>query len=209
MNLPNPFNVIVSGVGGQGNILIARLIGRVLARNGYQVSIGETFGAAQRGGAVFSSLRISKKRAYSPLIPSGKGHVIVSLEPMETLRMLHRFGNPDVTVLSNDRPIYPVDVLGGRDEYPALERIYAAIGKAARSSYIVPATEIALELGGAIMANIVILGALAEAKALPLEQAEVVEEVARTVPAAKKAKNLEAFKRGMEAVRRLSETKVA
>ena len=209
MNLPDPFNVIVSGVGGQGNILIARLIGRVLAQNGFQVSIGETFGAAQRGGAVFSSLRISRTRGYSPLIPSGQGHVIVGLEPLETLRMLSRFGNPDVTALSNDRPVYPVDVLGGRDKYPDPKQLYAAIDKAAKHSYIVPATEIALELGGAIMANIAILGALAETKALPLEREEVAEEVARTVPAAKKTENLEAFKRGAEAVRRLSETRAA
>ena len=133
--------------------------------------------------------------------------MVVGLEPLETLRILSRFGNPDITALSNDRPVYPVDVLGGRDKYPDPERLYAAIGKAARRSFIIPATEIALELGGAIMANIVTLGALAETKALPLEKEEVAEEVARTVPAAKKAENLEAFKRGVDAVERLSATK--
>ena len=56
-----PFNVVVCGVGGQGNILISRLIGRILTDQGYTVSIGETFGAAQRGGSVFSCLRISKE----------------------------------------------------------------------------------------------------------------------------------------------------
>jgi indolepyruvate ferredoxin oxidoreductase beta subunit len=205
MNLPDPFNVIVSGVGGQGNILIARLIGRVLAQKGYQVSIGETFGAAQRGGSVFSGLRISRKRAYSPLIPTGCGHVIVGLEPIETLRMLSRFGNPQVTALSNDRPIYPVDVLGGRDVYPAGERISAAIAKAAKRSYIIPATRIASDLGSVVMTNIVMLGALVETGALPLEAADTAEEVARTVPAAKREENIEAFYRGAKAVREAAE----
>lgn len=62
----DPYNLIVCGVGGQGNILIARLIGRILAENGYHLAIGETFGAAQRGGSVFSSLRISKS---TPMVP--------------------------------------------------------------------------------------------------------------------------------------------
>jgi indolepyruvate ferredoxin oxidoreductase beta subunit len=205
MNLPDPFNVIVSGVGGQGNILIARLIGRILAQRGYQVSIGETFGAAQRGGSVFSSLRISRKRAYSPLIPAGCGHVIIGLEPMETLRMLSRFGNAQVTALSNDRPIYPVDVLGGRDTYPDEGRICAAIAKAAKHSYIISATRIASELGSVLMTNVVMLGALVETGALPLEAADTVEEVARTVPAAKKEENLEAFSRGAQAIREPAE----
>ncbi len=209
MNLPDPFNVVVCGVGGQGNILIARLIGRVLAQNGFQVSIGETFGAAQRGGAVFSSLRISKQRSFSPLIPAGRGHLVVGLEPLETLRMLQRFGNPDVTALSNDREVYPVDVLGGRDEYPPLEKVYSAIDKASKHSYIVPATRIAMDLGGAIMANIVVLGALAETGALPLDRDHVAEEIAQTVPASKKAENLEAFRLGGEAVRGLAEKRSA
>jgi len=60
--------LIVCGVGGQGNILLSRMIGRILIGKGYLVNIGETFGAAQRGGSVFSSLRISKKRNYGPLV---------------------------------------------------------------------------------------------------------------------------------------------
>ena len=70
MSLPrDPFNLIVCVVGGQGNILIARLIGRIMVKQGYHLAIGETFGAAQRGGSVFSSLRISKKKALRPLDP--------------------------------------------------------------------------------------------------------------------------------------------
>jgi len=57
---PDPLNLIMCGVGGQGNILISRLTGRALSRKGYFVTVGETFGSAQRGGAVFSGLRISK-----------------------------------------------------------------------------------------------------------------------------------------------------
>ena len=77
-----PLNIVVCGVGGQGNILISRLIGRILTDQGYTVSIGETFGAAQRGGSVFSCLRVSKERLYGPIIPEGQANVIISLEPI-------------------------------------------------------------------------------------------------------------------------------
>jgi indolepyruvate ferredoxin oxidoreductase beta subunit len=198
----DPYNLIVCGVGGQGNILIARLIGRVLARDGYGVNIGETFGAAQRGGGVFSSLRVSKKRSYSPLVPAGRGHGIVGLEPLETLRMIHRFGNPGVFVLSNDRMVYPVDVLGGRDQYPDFNLLCATVRRASRESHMISATKIAMELGGVIMTNMVMLGALVETGALPLDARAVTEEVSRTVPAGKLEQNLEALRRGAEEIKR-------
>jgi indolepyruvate ferredoxin oxidoreductase beta subunit len=116
----DPLNLIACGVGGQGNILISRMIGRVLTRNDYLVTIGETFGAAQRGGPVFSSLRISKKKYYGPLIPEGKAHVILGLEPLETPRILNTYGNPHVITVTNFHPIYPVGVLSKRLSYANL-----------------------------------------------------------------------------------------
>ena len=89
--LKDPLNLVIAGVGGQGNILLSRLVGRALVKKGYFVSIGETFGAAQRGGAVMSNIRISKKMSLGPLIPEGKVHIILSLEPLETLRILIKF----------------------------------------------------------------------------------------------------------------------
>ena len=86
----DPLNVIICGVGGQGNVLISSLIASALNRKGYHVTVGDTYGAAQRGGAVFSSVRISSKRSYGPLIPEGRAHLIVGLEPLETLRLLQK-----------------------------------------------------------------------------------------------------------------------
>ncbi|MCK4262805.1 MAG: 2-oxoacid:acceptor oxidoreductase family protein, partial [Dehalococcoidia bacterium] len=68
----DPLNLIICGVGGQGNILMSSLVASALTRKGYYVAIGETFGAAQRGGAVFSSVRISARHPYGPLIPEGR-----------------------------------------------------------------------------------------------------------------------------------------
>ena len=194
----DPYNLIVCGVGGQGNILIARLIGRILAKNGYYLSIGETFGAAQRGGSVFSSLRISKNKFYGPLIPQGMANLIVSLEPLETLRMLSKFGNEGVVTLSNTQTTMPVGVLAGRSQYPGQEELSKAITELSKQAWFVPATDIAVELGAPIVSNIVLLGALLGAKLLPISEEEVKEDMRSTFPASKLDLNYQALKRGME-----------
>lgn len=199
----DPLNLIVCGVGGQGNILIARLLGRVLASRSYHVNIGETFGAAQRGGSVHSTLRISKKGENGPLIPRGMGHVILGLEPLETLRMLSLYGNPDVLAVTNEREILPVNVLSGQDRYPDKAELLNAIAAASRMAWVVPATQIAVDLCAPIVANTVMLGALLGAKILPLEPAQIVEEIRTSVPKSQMELNLEAFNRGLISVKKL------
>ncbi len=200
MSLPyDPYNLVVCGVGGQGNILIARLIGRILVEHGYHLTIGETFGAAQRGGSVFSSLRISKSKPYGPLIPQHRANLILSLEPLETLRLLSKFGNEEVVTLSNTQPTMPVGVLAGRNRYPDDEKLHEAIRQLSHKSWFVPATDIALELEAPIVSNIVLLGALVGAGLLPLGQEEVRAEMRKTFPASKLELNYQALQRGIEA----------
>jgi len=198
---PDPLNLIICGVGGQGNILISRLIGRMLSRKGYFVSVGETFGSAQRGGAVFSGLRISKSRYFGPLIPEGQGHIILSLEPLETLRILNTYGNADVITLSNIESMYPVGVLSKRSVYPDLKKLNAAIQRLSQSSWFLNATDMAMELGSAIMTNIVMLGALIGSNSIPLSIKEVEEEVKDTFPGPKSDLNLRALRKGFQETR--------
>ena len=91
----DPFNIIIAGVGGQGNVLASQILGWIFVSKGYVVTIGETYGASQRGGAVMSHLRISETDQFSPIIPEGKCHLLVSLEPVEALRILEHYGNPE------------------------------------------------------------------------------------------------------------------
>ncbi len=198
---PDPLNIIICGVGGQGNILISRLIGRALSKKGYFVTVGETFGSAQRGGAVFSGLRISERKYYGPLIPQGQGHIILSLEPLEALRLLSTYGNADVVTLTNFKSMYPIGVLSKRSVYPDLEKLKAAIERLSKSSWFLNATDIAMELGSAIMTNIVMLGALVGSNSLPLSIEDVEEEVKATFPASKSDLNLRALKKGFEEAR--------
>ena len=193
-----PFNIVVCGVGGQGNILISRLIGRILTDQGYTVSIGETFGAAQRGGSVFSCLRVSKERLYGPIIPDGQADVIISLEPMEALRQLKTLGNPDVMVLTNTKTVNPVQVTIGEQTYPDFDQLKFAITGLSKQAWFIPATDIAMEIGAPIIANIVMLGALVGSGAMEISLDEAESEVRATIPESKHDINLRALKKGYE-----------
>jgi indolepyruvate ferredoxin oxidoreductase beta subunit len=194
----DPINLVICGVGGQGNILVSRLIGRILTDQGYMVSIGETFGAAQRGGSVFSCLRISRRRLYGPLIPQGQADIIVSLEPMEALRQLSTLGNPEVGVLTNTQVVFPVEVLIGQNTYPDAERLHGAITRLSKRAWFVPATDIAMEIGSPIVTNIVMLGALAGSGVLGISLKEAERAVRASVPESAIEMNIAAVKRGYQ-----------
>jgi len=193
----DPLNVIVTGVGGQGNVLISQLMGSALVRAGYHVTIGETYGASQRGGAVMSHLRISDQAQYGPLIPQGQADVILGLEPLETLRVLGQYGNPNVTVVTNSRPVYPLAVAIGTAHYPSVEDIVRALEELSSRAWMINATDIALDLGASILANIVMAGALVGADVLPLAAQEFELELQESLPADKLDLNLKAFRRGL------------
>jgi indolepyruvate ferredoxin oxidoreductase beta subunit len=195
----DPLNLVIAGVGGQGNILLSRLVGRAMVKKGYFVSIGETFGAAQRGGAVMSNIRISERTPFGPLIPEGKVHVILSLEPLETLRMLVKFKNPNVVSVTNFLAVPPLGVLSMRDDYPDTDRLRNAICELSESAFFLNATDIALKLGAPIVTNIIMLGALIAKGLLPLTQQEIENEIKEDFPGSVEL-NIEAFRKGMEAM---------
>lgn len=193
-----PLNIVICGVGGQGNILAARLLGKILNAHGYIVTIGETYGASQRGGSVMSHIRISKQKTYSPLIPLGKAHVILGLEPLETLRILVDYGNPDVLTITNTYPILPVTVNIGVAEYPPYNDIKQAITKLSRSVWFVDATHWALDLGMPQIANMIILGAFIGLNLLPLNITLCEEILKENFPLDKEMRNLLAFRKGLD-----------
>ena len=163
-----PINLIITGVGGQGNVLASQVLGRMLIRKGLLVTIGETYGLSQRGGAVMSQVRISTRKPYGPMIPRGQADLVAGLEPLEVLRTLGPYGRPDIRVLTNDRPIYPINVLSGNSVYPETEKIHQTLEDLARKVWWLPITREALQLGNAILANMVMVGALIGTGLLPV-----------------------------------------
>jgi indolepyruvate ferredoxin oxidoreductase beta subunit len=198
MNLPfDPYNVIITGVGGQGNVMASRIVGNMLCRKGLSVTIGETFGASQRGGSVMSHLRISTGSSWSPQIPNGKCHLIISLEPTEAMRVLATYGNPNVKVLCNTRPIHAIGVISGDQQYPDLDEITAWVAELSEASWFLDATEKAMELGNPILGNIMMIGAAAGIGVLPLDRKDFEAALAENLSADKLELNLKAYDLGV------------
>lgn len=196
----DPLNLIITGVGGQGNVMISLIIGNALVKEGYLVTIGETYGASQRGGAVTSHVRISRKTQCSPLIPDGRADVILGMEPVETLRVIGQFGNPDIVTIINPRPIYPMDFADRQTEYPDLDKLVQTISELSAKTWIVNATEEAQKMGNPIFANVVLIGALIGCGVLPLDRKSIEPVLRETFPAEIEA-NMAAYQRGIELLR--------
>jgi indolepyruvate ferredoxin oxidoreductase beta subunit len=199
----DPFNIIIGGVGGQGNVLASQILGEMLISQGYVITIGETYGASQRGGAVMSHLRISAKDQFSPLIPEGQCDLLVSLEPVEGLRILDTYGNPRVMTLLNTRPIHPIDVISGNATYPEVSKVISKIKELSRRVWTLNATEIALEMGDPIFSNIVMLGALCAIDVLPMDRQGFESIIRELLPSRLLEENLKAFDKGREVVQEI------
>jgi len=194
------YNLIITGVGGQGNVLISKLIGELFMKKGYFVTIGETYGSSQRGGAGMSHIRISPERQLSPLIQKGKANVILALEPTEAIRVLAPFGNRDVVTIVNTHPFYPVDVNAGEATYPEMEEIKKTIEGLSKTVYYLDATEEALQMGSAILGNMIMLGALIELNLLPLTYEEICDSLSEKFDEKKFNLNIRAIDKGRSSV---------
>jgi indolepyruvate ferredoxin oxidoreductase beta subunit len=191
-------NVIITGVGGQGNILASHILASAAIADGFHTVIGETYGQSQRGGAVMSHVRISREMEYGPLIPRNRGDVIVGLEPMETLRVAAIYGNPKTKVIVNPRPNYPLMVLYGAQEYPAVEELVARIADMTDEVKVIESTELAKEAGEAMASNVVMVGALAGSGWIPVSVDTFTNVLEEVIPQKILSVNKRAFELGVE-----------
>lgn len=194
-------NLIITGVGGQGNVVASQILGQAAVNKGFRVTIGETFGLSQRGGAVMSHIRLSETRNYGPLIPPNMAHVIVGLEPLETLRTVEAYGNEDAVFIANSRPIHPLNVIAGDVDYPDPEWIRDILKKAGHRLFWLNATEAALNLGGPILLNMIMLGALCALPHFPLTADDIHGVIQTIFPASKLSANVKALKLGGNMIR--------
>jgi indolepyruvate ferredoxin oxidoreductase beta subunit len=200
----NPYNLIITGVGGQGNVLASKIVGNMLVEKGFQVTIGETFGSSQRGGSVMSHLRVSTAAMLSPQIPKGKAHLIMSLEPTEAIRVLNDYGNPDVKLITNTRPVHSVGVIGGEDRYPSMDELKQWAAKLTAAAWFIDATDEAIKLGNPILGNVLLVGALSAVGDIPLDRETFGGVIARSMSEDKVGLNLQAFDMGLALVKNIS-----
>lgn len=160
-------DIILSGVGGQGILSIAAVIGKAALKDGLYMKQAEVHGMSQRGGDVQSNLRISDKPIASDLIPRGGADLIISLEPMESLRYLP-YLKKDGWLVTNSEPFINIP------NYPEIDKIMAELDKLPHK-VILDVEKIAKEVASARSANIVMLGA--SAPFLGIEYAKIEEGI--------------------------------
>ena len=178
-------NIVLCGVGGQGTVLASKLIATAAMGRGIPVKTAETIGMAQRGGSVFSHVRVGDGAA-SPLVGRGTADVIVAFEPAEAVRQLPFLRRGGAVVVSN-RPVVPVSAMTGGPAYD-LEAIMGYLRAQEASGRIgdlavVDADRAAQELGSAKCLNVVLLGAAVRSGALGLSAEDVRSAIHERVPA--------------------------
>jgi indolepyruvate ferredoxin oxidoreductase beta subunit len=194
------FNLIVAGVGGQGSVLASHIVADVAVTQGMKTRVGDTFGAAQRGGKVHSHVRIGED-VYSPLCPEESLDVLLGLEPNETIRLAVRYAGPKTFIVMNTRPVPSIDVNIGADKYSPVEEIVEGLKKLSEMVIAFDATELAIQSGNQRTMNVVLLGALASTDRLPYEAEALKEGIREHVPPRTIDANLKAFSLGWEMIK--------
>lgn len=187
-------DIILAGVGGQGIISIAAIIGYAALEQGMFLKQSEVHGMSQRGGDVMSNLRISHTDIASDLIPFGQADMIISIEPLESLRYLP-YLSPNGWVITNTRPFNNIP------NYPDLDLVLAEVNKVPHHIAL-DADAMAKEAGSVKAANIVILGAASPFLGMAFDK---IEDAIRFIFRRKGDKvidlNLAALKAGSEFAR--------
>jgi len=191
-------SIVLTGVGGQGVITAANLLGKAAVKAKIGVFVSEIHGMAQRGGAVVCTVRMGD--VSSPLLPSGAADVLVSMEPVEALRNIY-YVNKKTIIITDKNPIIPFTVAVGGEQYPKVEEILKELSVHAKL-YPIDALKIAKEAGAIITKNTVMLGALAASEVLPFKPEVLLETILEDVPEKYKDVNKKAFESGMKAVKK-------
>lgn len=190
-------SIVFTGVGGQGVITAANILGKAAVKAKVNVYASEVHGMAQRGGSVYCTVRMGN--VSSPLIASGTADVLICMEPIEALRYIH-FAHKRTKVVTDCNPVVPFTVAVSGEIYPDLEDVYEEIRSRA-ILYIVNALEIAKQAGSVITKNSVMLGTLAATEMLPFDQEILLETIMEAVPPSSKTVNKNAFHGGMQALK--------
>jgi indolepyruvate ferredoxin oxidoreductase beta subunit len=144
-------DIILAGVGGQGILSIATVIGLAAVNRNLNVKQAEVHGMSQRGGAVYSNLRLSSNPIASDLIPLGRANIVLSVEPLESLRYIPYLA-PDGWLVTNTHPFINID------NYPDMQDVMKQL-HALSSRVLVDADALASECGNSRASNMVMLGA--------------------------------------------------
>ncbi len=188
------YNVMITGVGGQGSVLASRIVANAAMFAGYEVRTSDTIGMAQRGGSVISHVRFGDCIA-SPLIANGNVDILLGFELAEAVRGLKML-KPDGMAVVNEQVIVPPSVYAGISEYHEAE-IKDFLEATVPHLHLFNAVQIARQAGHWKSTNIVLIGALSQIEDFPLNSDQLLESIIQTVPAKMKELNERAFRMGI------------
>ena len=190
-------NIVLTGVGGQGVITAANILGKAAVNAGLNVFVSEVHGMAQRGGSVNCTVRIGD--VSGPLVSCGSADVILSTEPVETLRYIH-YSNKKTKIITDIAAVIPFTVATGEEEYPDIDVVFKELKKYG-TLYKIDAVKLSKDAGAIITKNIVMLGALAGSGVLPFKSEVLLETILENVPAKFKKVNKKAFEFGIKSIK--------
>lgn len=172
-------NILLCGVGGQGTVLASKLIAAAAMKKGLSVMSAETIGMAQRGGSVFSHIRIGDN-LHSPMIAAGTADILIGFEPGETVRMLP-YLKKDGQVIVSSHAIIPVTAALSNGSYDP-EAMLAYLKQTVAHLLVIDTEEACLALGSTKVLNILLLGAAIESGALGLTETEIKDAIKERLP---------------------------
>ena len=193
------FDLLITGVGGQGVILASNIIGEVALAAGYDVKKTDSLGMAQRGGSVISHVRLGPQ-VYSPLIQVGEVDVLVAFEKLEAARWSH-YLRPGAIAIVNNHALRPLSVTLGQESYPDDEEIASILRRSSERVYFIKGTQRAKKLGNLKTLNVFLLGCVSVF--LPLKIRVWQDVIAQHVPPTIRELNLTAFSQGSKEMRRV------
>lgn len=191
------FNVVLTGVGGEGVLVTSAIVGRAAQYDGHTVGGIQLHGLAQRGGSIPTYVRWGKE-VHSPTIPRGQADLIIGLETVEAARAC-KYANRERTHFVIDtyaiKPVY-MNLL--KEKYPSVDEVKRMIAPFAKSMTVVDASNITDEkLGSMIYGNVMTLGVAHAKGVLPLSKKSLVRGIKETIPRGLD-KNLKAFEMGLK-----------
>jgi len=188
-------NVLLAGVGGQGVLSMARLLGHAANEADLGVRVGQIYGLSQRGGSVEATVRIGP--VNTAFISQNEADVVVGLEPLETERALPWMSEA-TTVLVNRTPIVPSSLTLDGNEYPDVESILGRIAAVSDVVHVMDGNALALEAGDPRLLNMVMLGAIARLELLTIPTEVLATTVERHGSGSERQSRASAFQLGHE-----------
>lgn len=195
-------DILMTGVGGQGVIMASDILASAALATGYDVKKTDSLGMAQRGGSVTSHVRMAEK-VYSPMISQGSADFLMSYEPLEALRSSAILKAGGVAIVDS-AAVYPLSVTVGGYHYPTVDEVKEYLSHITSQAHILPAMEMATELGNARASSVLCLGFLSAFLDIP--ESIWLDEIRSHLPPRVHEVNIAAFRAGVEAAgRRLKE----